>query len=84
MTAGRFLYFQPVVESLEFFLHVSKKTHVCRNLQQLVHILLPPPQALNTIYVRLYTYSTLEHEHIVSVDTLNFYLEQKKGLQNAI
>lgn len=36
------------------------------------------------IYVRLYTYSTLEHEHIVIVDSLHFYLEQDKGLWNAM
>lgn len=59
------------------------KPHICGKLRKLLHILLPPPQVLNIdLGKTLHIY--IEHEHIVNVDTLSFYLEQDKELQNTV
>lgn len=59
------------------------KLHICRKLRKLLHILLPPPQVLS-IDLSKTLHIHIEHEHIITVDTLSFYLEQDKELQNTV
>lgn len=64
-----------------WYFHMCTKPHICRKLRKLLHILLPPPQVLNIdLGKTLHMY--IDHEHIISLDTLSFYLEQDKELQN--
>lgn len=66
-----------------WYFHMCTKPHICGKLRKLLHILLPPPQVLNIdLGKTLHIY--IEHEHIVNVDTLSFYLEQDKELQNTV
>lgn len=59
------------------------KPHICGKLRKLLHISLPPPQVLNIdLGKTLYIY--IDHEQILSVDSLSFYLEQDKELQNTV
>lgn len=66
-----------------WYFHMCTKPHICGKLRKLLHILLPPPQVLNIdLGKTLHIY--IEHEHIINVDTLSFYLEQDKELQNTV
>lgn len=66
-----------------WYFHICTNPHICRKLRKLLHILLPPPQVLNIdLGKSLHIY--IDHEHIISVDTHSFYLEQDKELQNTM